>query len=99
MSLFHQSTAFASSLADRPVTKAHVYATLLCTMVSPTQFTVSSVSGFLALANFPLLNVNFDVIDGAVTAWMAYSFCISCPTLFIIILAEFDLILEASIIS
>lgn len=61
---------------SRPVTRAHVYATLLCTMIPPAQSTVSSASGFLALANFPLLNVNFDVIDGAATAWMlACSFC------------------------
>lgn len=85
---------------SRPVTRAHVYATLLCTMVSPAQSTVSSAPGFLALANFPLLNVNFDVIDGAATAWMlAYSLSALCPTLFTIILAEFGLILGIPIVS
>lgn len=81
ISLFLQCSSL-SSLArvpvrgSRSVTRAHVYAALLCTMVSPVQSTVSSAPGFLALANFPLLNVNFDVIDGAATAWMlAYSLC------------------------
>jgi len=66
----------------------------------PSQSTVSSVPGFLALANFPLLNVNFDVIDGAATAWMlTYSLCPLSYSLYTIILAEFGLILESSIVS
>lgn len=78
-----------------------MYATLLCTMVSPAQSTVSSAPGFLALANFPLLNVNFDVIDGAATAWMLATLSLSalCPTLFTIILAEVGLILESFTVS